>query len=137
MYQKYAIGCFFNFRRSLIVKAIKQGNKVVIQCEERLNFRINLMGERLRKLAYSPKKIWTQKHPSLNSCFNDRLNQIDFENESAIAELEDIFLSMSDEGVLVFDENFNLKLAHHIKSLHLALKGLDYYKNHTNELLKS
>ena len=136
MYEKYAIGCFFNFRRSLIVKAIKQGGKVIIQSEERLNTRIGLMGERLKKLG-NVTKIWTQKHASLNSCFNDRLNQIDFKDESALAELEDIFLSLKDEGVLVFDENFNLKLEHHIKSLHLALKGLDFYRYHENYLLKS
>ena len=131
----HAVGCFYSFRKAALAVAQPENKKIKIQFYDYERQRIDVLADILRKIT-SPHKIRTQKHESLNSCFHGRLNQIDFKDENALAELEDIYMSLEDAEMLVFDDSFNPKSQHHVKALQLALKGLDYFKG-KNYLLKS
>jgi hypothetical protein len=123
----HAVGCFYSFRKAALAVAQPENKKIKIKFYNYERLPIDEMADVLRKTT-STRKIRTQKHESLNSCFHGRLNQIDFKDASALAELEDIYMSLEEAEMLVFDESFNPKSQHHVKALQLALKGLDYFK---------
>lgn len=134
-YENYSVGCFYSFRKSVIAVAQVEKGKIKIRASELARCPIQSIAEKFEK-HYLVRKIWTQVHPSLNDRFNGRLNQIDFRDENAINELEDIYLSLQDAELLDFDESYVASSQHHIKALQLALKGLRLFKG-SNYMLKS
>lgn len=125
--ENYSVGCFYSFRKSVIVAAQLEQGKIKLRASELLKCSINSMADKLEK-HYLIRKIWTQIHPSLNDRFSGKLNQIDFRDENALNELEDIYMSLEDAELLMFDSSVNLTSQHHVKAVRLALKGLRIFK---------
>jgi len=121
-----SIGCFYSFDRCVIVSSIKINEKIELLGEYFNHVTISEISIKLKSFK-NDNKIWINKHPSLNACFNGKLNELDFTNENDINEMIDIYKSLDKENVLLL-KNIDKTKNHHLQALYLAIKGLNYYQ---------
>jgi len=128
-----SIGCFYNRDKTAIVTAKKtkdettNAEKVILNCDE---FNNPDFEEILKKINdfFSINKICTNKNEPLLVHFQERIKQIDLDNDKESYALIDIYQSLLNKDLLIINDSLDVKKQHHFKALQLALSGLDYYQ---------
>ncbi|MFM6157524.1 MAG: hypothetical protein ACKPE3_31755 [Sphaerospermopsis kisseleviana] len=117
-----SIGCFFSFEKTVIVKAVIKNKKLYLGGETFYQSSIKEIVDKLK--IYSFRKIFINQHHFINQFFNNRLIEIDFTNEMLIDQMNDFYKSLlKDEKIIM--ENIDYSKCHDIKSIYLALYGID------------
>jgi len=128
-----SVGCFYNRDKAAIVTAKKtkdkttNAEKVILNCDE---FNNPDFQEILKKINdfFSINKICTNKNEPLLVHFQDRIKQIDLDNDKESYALIDLYQSFLNKDLLIINDGLDLKKQHHFKAVLLALNGLDYYE---------
>lgn len=129
-----SIGCFYNFDKSVIVNSELKNNKLYLHGSEYKKVSINEIIDLL--CVYPKSKIYINNHTFLNQYFSDKLNQIDFENESLVSQVNDYYKSLLKDDLVIF-ENIDPSKSFDLKAMFLALSGVKikllYRKNTINQ----
>lgn len=116
-----SIGCYYSFDKSVIVKSIIESQKLVLYGENYHHVSIKEIVDKLK--ICTPSKIFINKHGFINEFFNGRLNEIDFNDENLINQVNDCYKSLLKDNKLVFN-NIDTSKSHDLKALLLALKAV-------------
>jgi hypothetical protein len=130
-----SIGCFYSFEKCVIVVAKIDNGKVILNGELFTNSSIKTIVDVLK--SYPSDKVCINNQRFLNSFFNGKLRQFDFNDESSLNETIDFYKSLNSEHRLVFGNIDNRKI-HELKALYLALSGIninDIYQEKSEPLL--
>ena len=117
-----SIGCFYSFEKCVIVVAKIDNGKVILNGELFTNTSIKTIVDVLN--SYPSDKTCINNQRFLNSFFNGKLRQFDFNDESSLNETIDFYKSLNSENRLIFGNIDNRKV-HELKALYLALSGIN------------
>lgn len=118
-----SIGCFYSFEKTVIVKSHIKNKKLYLDGETLYQSSIKDIVEKLK--IYSFKKIFINQHHFINQFFHYRLREIDFSNELLIKQMNDFYKSLIKDEKLVIDEDMDTSKSHAVKSIYLALYGVN------------
>lgn len=121
------LGIFYTFDKSVFSIGKIEENRIKISGDIFFKLSISEICQKIKISKIAANKIFVNKHIILSKIFNNRLNEIEFQDEDLISQISDFYQSLKNDKKIEI-ENIDPNKSHEFKSILAVLTGINPLK---------